>query len=381
MKKKLAFVDLTNYKDWPLGGMLEYELAILPIMAERFEIDLWGFSVDGVKPDPLIINGKEYPIHIFGNSNTGKRIIPNFYKGANIINFKSGLNKYDVVYCHSGSCAVGAHFAMSSHSKLVYHQHGLNYLDDYHLSSLIQRPFYFFGQKFADLVLVVSDAPSVAKYAFQRKKYTDAKYVAIGSPIDLNKFDEVLNNKKILERGNKDAKKFIYTGRLSKYKNVRALVAAFELYVKNGHPDAILNIAGDGEELDLLNSLKEELGIMNNVNILGKVAHDDIYKLLSDSDVFLTASGGEGCSVSVLEAYASGLPVICGKVRGLEGQVINNETGLFVDAISAKGFYDAMVKLNNNIKNISLGALGIAKTYDRKIIANKICDEIESLFI
>lgn len=29
VKKKMAFVDLTNYKDWPMGGMLEYELAIL----------------------------------------------------------------------------------------------------------------------------------------------------------------------------------------------------------------------------------------------------------------------------------------------------------------------------------------------------------------
>ena len=28
MKRKMAFVDLTNFKDWPMGGMLEYEFAI-----------------------------------------------------------------------------------------------------------------------------------------------------------------------------------------------------------------------------------------------------------------------------------------------------------------------------------------------------------------
>ena len=46
--KKLAFVDLTNYTTWPIGGMLEYELAILPYIAQSFDVDLWGVSVDGV---------------------------------------------------------------------------------------------------------------------------------------------------------------------------------------------------------------------------------------------------------------------------------------------------------------------------------------------
>ena len=35
MKRKMAFVDLTNFKDWPMGGMLEYELAILPYLERK----------------------------------------------------------------------------------------------------------------------------------------------------------------------------------------------------------------------------------------------------------------------------------------------------------------------------------------------------------
>lgn len=379
--KKMAFVDLTNYKDWPMGGMLEYELAILPFLAERFDIDLWGFSVNGITPDPIVINGKEYPIHVFGNSNTGRRLIPNYFRGAYVAKFKKAFaDKYDVVYCHSGSCAVGAHFAISDNTKLVYQQHGLSFIDDHHLNVVIQKPFYNYAQKYSDLVLVVSDAPSVEKYAQQQRSLSDARYLAIGSPIDLGKFDAQACKDRIVARGNTDAQKFVYTGRLTKHKNTKTLVAAFELYVKNGHPNAILNIAGDGEEYEIINRMRVDLGIQKNVNLLGKVPHDDVNKLLAGSDVFMIASEGEGCSISVLEAYASGLPVICGRKRGLEGQVIDNGTGVFVSEMTAKGFYDAMIRLNQDIQRISLNTLDEVKKYDRGIIAYKIADAIENLF-
>lgn len=144
--------------------------------------------------------------------------------------------------------------------------------------------------------------------------------------------------RKIENRKDVESKKFLYTGRLSKNKNVKLLVTAFERYVKNGHSDAVLNIAGSGEELDLLKRMKLELGINNNVNVLGQVPHDEIYDLLKEADVFVTASEGEGCSISVLEAYASGLPVICGRMPGLEGQVSNNKTGIFVKDMTAECF-------------------------------------------
>ena len=43
--KKMAFVDLTNYYDWPVGGMIRYEQQILAVLTEFYEIDLWGVSV------------------------------------------------------------------------------------------------------------------------------------------------------------------------------------------------------------------------------------------------------------------------------------------------------------------------------------------------
>ena len=99
MKRKMAFVDLTNFKDWPMGGMLEYELAILPYLAEYYDLDIWGYSLNGVIPMPLVLNGKEYPVHVCGNCSTNRRIIPNFWRGLSIFKHKSYfLNRYEEFY-------------------------------------------------------------------------------------------------------------------------------------------------------------------------------------------------------------------------------------------------------------------------------------------
>ena len=379
MKRKMAFVDLTNFKDWPMGGMLEYELAILPYLAEYYELDIWGYSVNGIAPAPLVLNGKEYPVYICGNCSTNRRIIPNFWKGLSLLGYKNDFeDKYDI---HTGSCmcAIG-NMIDRKKTKLVYHQHGLSYLTDFQMRSLIQRPSFYFAQKYAHLVFVVSDETSTNNYAATHANVTKAHYQSIGSPIDISQFDMEYIKRKVENRKDVELKKFLYTGRLSKNKNVKLLVTAFERYVKNGHSDAVLNIAGSGEELDLLKRMKLELGINNNVNLLGQVPHDEIYDLLKEADVFVTASEGEGCSISVLEAYASGLPVICGRMPGLEGQVIDNETGIFVRDMTAECFHEAMEKMNTCRYRLSLNCLKEARNYDKSIIAHKIIECIEDLF-
>lgn len=382
MKKKMAFVDLTNFKDWPMGGMLEYELAILPYLAEHFDLDIWGYSVDGHAQDSLSLNGKNYPIRISGNCKTTRRLIPNFWRGLSLLKRqKDFFGKYDVVYAHTGSCLSAISYLVDKNrTKLVYHQHGLNYKADHSLMALLQRPFYQKAQKEADLVFVVSDSSSVAKYALEQKKLSSAQYVPIGSPINLGKFNESAILERIEKRKEKRITNFIYTGRLSAFKNVRLLVQAFAKYVKNVNSEAVFKIAGLGEEFGLIDKIKKDLDVDKNVILLGNVTHSDIYSLLQEADAFLTASGGEGVSVSVLEAFASGLPVICGRVPGLEKQITDHKTGLFVDKMNVDSFYEKMVELNSCQYELAQNCLLEAKKYDAVFIVKKIIDEIEKLY-
>ena len=128
-------------------------------------------------------------------------------------------------------CAIG-NMIDRKKTKLVYHQHGLSYLTDFQMRSLIQRPSFYFAQKYAHLVFVVSDETSTNNYAATHANMTKAHYQPIGSPIDISKFDMEYIKRKIENRKDVESKKFLYTGRLSKNKNVKLLVTAFERYVK-----------------------------------------------------------------------------------------------------------------------------------------------------
>lgn len=379
MKRKMAFVDLTNFKDWPMGGMLEYELAVLPYLAEYYELDIWGYSVNGIAPAPLILNGKKYPIHLCGNCSTHRRIIPNFWKGLSLLAYKNDFeDKYDIVYAHTGSCLTAlAKIINKEKTKLVYHQHGLNHQVDFQLRSLIQRPFLKWAQEASDVTFVVSDIQSVEAYSKKMASRTHTNYISIGSPICLDKFDANQIRKK---KEGAEIRNFLYTGRLSAFKNVKMLVDAFAMYVNQINGNAIFSIAGIGEELNIIKNKVKELGIDKNVRLLGSVPHDAIYRLLSESDVFITASRGEGVSVSVLEAYAAGIPVICAKVPGLEKQIIDGRTGLFVEEYTAKGFYDKMLALESTYYEMISACLEESRKYDAKIIADKIISNIENLY-
>lgn len=378
-KMKMAFVDLTNFKDWPMGGMLEYERAILPYLEREFELDLWGVSVDGTKPENLILNNNEYNINIYADVKTEKKRVPNFLKGLQLRKYKKKFEKYDVIYAHTGSCISAFYNTKLEKSKLfVYHQHGLNYMNDYSPMALIQRPFYNIAQKISDVIFVVSDDESTEKYKDSRNFQTNnKKYLSIGSPIFLN------GNyyKKAVERINLlDEKKhfnYIYTGRLSAFKDVKMLIDAFYLYKKNNPKiESTLTIVGDGPEKGNIEEQVKKLKLTKYVNLTGSLSHDKVADYLDKADVFVTASQGEGVSVSVVEAFSRGLPVICFKMPGLEKQNIDYVTGKIAKEHTAESFENAMQYVTENIVSLSKGALEEVGKYDSKLISEKIIENI-----
>ena len=77
-------------------------------------------------------------------------------------------------------------------------------------------------------------------------------------------------------------------------------------------PDARLFFVGEGERLQACRNLAEDLGLTDRVKFLG--LRDDIPELLSKADVFLSCSEAEGLPNVVLEAEASGLPVVASDI-------------------------------------------------------------------
>lgn len=87
-------------------------------------------------------------------------------------------------------------------------------------------------------------------------------------------------------------------------------------------------IVGDGPQITNLKSLATELGIQDRVSFPGWRSHAELVECYKNSNLFLFPSRHEGMPNAVLEAMASGLPVIASRIAGNEELVVDGETGI-----------------------------------------------------
>jgi glycosyltransferase involved in cell wall biosynthesis len=90
------------------------------------------------------------------------------------------------------------------------------------------------------------------------------------------------------------------------------------------------NIIGDGPEMNALQSLVESMGIRDRITFLGWQSREELIQCYKQSNLFLFPSRHEGMPNAVLEAMASGLPVIASRIAGNEELVLDGETGILV---------------------------------------------------
>lgn len=140
---------------------------------------------------------------------------------------------------------------------------------------------------------------------------------------------------------------FLYLGRLQPYKNIEVAIKAFA-DVTAKFPDATLTIAGFGESMLTLKKLTSELGLEKSVIFTGRVSEEKKYQLLSESWVMIQPSMIEGWGITVIEANASGTPVIAANVNGLRDSVVDGTTGMLVKPKDIKMFSKVMIDLIEN---------------------------------
>lgn len=151
-----------------------------------------------------------------------------------------------------------------------------------------------------------------------------------------------------------DHPSYVYLGRLKEYKNIDVAIKAFSKVLKV-HKNATLSIVGTGESYYELRQLVEELGVSNAVTFHGRVTEKEKARLLSQSWAALQPSQMEGWGITVIEANATGTPVIASRVNGLQDSVIDNQTGMLVPAGDVAAFAIAMRKLaDNDLLRVSL---------------------------
>jgi L-malate glycosyltransferase len=123
-------------------------------------------------------------------------------------------------------------------------------------------------------------------------------------------------------------------GRLIDWKGTVFLIDAMPFVIRE-HPDTLLLIAGSGPEKDSLIRRVHELDLEKKVIFLGVVSNQDLLSFYHSADVFVLpsinkAGKTEALGVVLLEAMASGCPVIGSNVGGIPDIITDGENGFLV---------------------------------------------------
>ncbi len=161
-------------------------------------------------------------------------------------------------------------------------------------------------------------------------------------------------------------------GYLIERKGFEYLIRAMKEVLKK-HRNARLKIVGSGPLESKLKNIIKELGLEDEVEIIKNVSDKELLHLYNSSHLFvlpsITDSHGntEGLGVVLLEAMASGLPVIGSDVGGIPDIVENNVTGILVPEKEVLELTSAIIILIEDEK------------LRKKIVAN-VCDSVHEKF-
>lgn len=166
----------------------------------------------------------------------------------------------------------------------------------------------------------------------------------------------------------------IYPARLDKNKNQEFLIRVMKKLL-NKYSNIHLLLPGVDELNGEYQKIAEHFNLQANIHFLG--FRSDIPELMKISNVSVASSRREGLPVNIIEAMASGLPIVCIKCRGVNELVKQSENGYILDIESdnvVDEFSEKIEYLYNNkdlSKIISENNIKSSKKYELKNIINE----------
>lgn len=156
--------------------------------------------------------------------------------------------------------------------------------------------------------------------------------------------------------------RLIFVGRVAPVKGLRLLIRAMTA-LADELPDLSLAIVGDGEDRDVIADAARPLG--DRIRFTGYLSQDEVVGELAAADIAVLPSFAEGVPVFLMEALASGRPVIATRVAGVSELVKTGETGILVPPGDVESLTDAIRNLARDPDaRHAMGAAGRAVVAD-----------------
>lgn len=253
-------------------------------------------------------------------------------------------NHFDIIHCHTPMGGALTRLAARSqrrkHTTVIYTAHGFHFYKGAPIVNwLLYYPVERVLARFTDVLITINNEDYNRAQKFKAKII---KYIP-GVGIDVKRYKEVQPNKleKLKEIGvPEDSFVALSVGELNSNKNQEVIIRAI---AKLCNPNIYYILCGEGENEEYLKGLAKELGIEQQVLLLG--FRNDIAEISKASDIFVFPSFREGLSLSLMEAMSSGLPVVCSKIRGNIDLIQDGKGGYLVDSSNIDGFRECIEKL------------------------------------
>ncbi len=162
----------------------------------------------------------------------------------------------------------------------------------------------------------------------------------------------------------------LHVGRFSEQKNHIGLINAFEIIHKK-HPEIMLVLVGAGELEEKVKKIVKEKDLQDVVVFKGTL--HSVKEEMHKADIFCLPSNYEGMPMTIIEAMASGLPIVATDVGGVPDMITDNEDGILCQNTST-AIADALERLIESSKlrsKLGKNAIVTSKKYSSDIMAEK----------
>jgi colanic acid/amylovoran biosynthesis glycosyltransferase len=178
----------------------------------------------------------------------------------------------------------------------------------------------------------------------------------------------------------------LQAGRLIEKKGLKTTLRAFAKFRKE-FPGARLTIAGEGPQLEELQSLARELQLGGAVDFVGFVSQEELRKIFYSSHIFLHPSetgrdgNQEGVPNSMLEAMASGLPVFATRHGGIPEAIEDNVSGILVNERDHRALGDALIDCAKDSARLAAMGRAASESVAKKFNQTEQTHRLEEIYL
>jgi glycosyltransferase involved in cell wall biosynthesis len=162
--------------------------------------------------------------------------------------------------------------------------------------------------------------------------------------------------------------------------NVAATLRAFAR-VQERYPEASLTVVGRGSQEPYLKSLAGELRL-RNVTFTGAVAQDEIHRYYDDADIYVQTPTIDNMPLSVIEAFASGLPVVSTDVGGIPTILTHGVHGLLAPHDDDRSIAENVIRLIEHpaeARRLAEAARATCRAYEWSLLRDQWLAAYQSL--